>query len=267
MTTGERTLERVRHDLKFRIATVVGNERITPRMARVTLTAPEFAQFRSDAYDDHVKLFIVPQGAQLSAPERGPNGLIFPEGTPKPDARDYTPRSFDPAAEELVIDFVLHGDGPAANWADAAKPGDTIGVGGPRASFVVRGAFDWYLLAGDDTALPAIGRRIEELPAGAKVSAFIEVEDGAEEQGFDTAADVNVTWLYRQDASAPWLLDAVRAAPLPEGTGYAFIAGESSVSVALRDYFVGERGLDPDFVKAAGYWRRGEADFDDGHAH
>jgi len=258
--------ERVRHELRFRIAEVVRNERLTPRMARITLTHPDFENFVSLAYDDHVKLFFAAPGETLVMPTPGPNGLVFPEGAPRPEGRDYTPRSFDTGRREVVIDFVLHGDGPAAGWAEAAGPGATVGVGGPRASFVVRGDFDYYLLAGDDTALPAIGRRIEELPAAAQVHAFIEVEDAAERQSFGGPADQRITWLYRTVGTTS-LLDAVRAAELPRGIGYGFIAGEAAMSAALREHLVTERGFDPDHVKAAGYWRRGDADFYDGHAH
>ena len=259
----ERTTERVRHELKFRIAEVVRNERITPRMARVTLRHADFATFRSDAYDDHVKLFFARDGEPLLAPVAGPNGLDFPGGI-RPEGRDYTPRRFDLARGELVVDFVLHGDGPAASWAAKAVPGDTVGVGGPRASFVVHGDYDWYLLAGDETALPAIGRRIEELPKGASVLAVIEIADEAERQVFHTAAHLELRWVLRNEGAS--LVDAVRAAKLPPGTGYAFIAGESTVSHALRDDLIA-RGVSPDFIKAAAYWRRGEADFYDGHQH
>jgi len=259
------TVERVRHELKFRIAEVVSNERLTPRMARITLRHPDFAAFPSAAYDDHVKLFFPMPGAPLVMPERGPNGLIWPEGVERPEGRDYTPRSFSHARAEVVIDFVLHGDGPAASWAEQAKPGDTLGIGGPRGSFVVKGDFDFYLLAGDETALPAIGRRIEELPAGAKIVAFIEIADPAERQSFDAKADLELHWLERSTGAS--LLDAVTSATLPSGAGYAFIAGESAVSSAIREHLVTDRGLDPDCIKAAGYWRQGEADHYDGHSH
>ena len=259
-----RTTERVRHELRFRIAKVVSNERITPRMARITLHDPDFASFRSDAYDDHVKLFFARAGETLEFPVPGPNGLDFPSGI-RPEGRDYTPRSFDTSKSELVIDFVLHGEGPAASWAAAARPGDTVGVGGPRASFIVRGEYDWYLLAGDDTALPAIGRRIEELPKGASIFAFIEVADERERQIFHTAANLELRWVFRGEAGK--LVEVVRAATIPPGTGYAFVAGESSTSAAIRDYLIDERGMNPDFIKAAGYWRAGESDFYDGHHH
>lgn len=258
-----RTTERVRHELRFRIASVVSSERITPRMARITLHDPDFSRFRSDAYDDHVKLFFARPGERLELPVAGPNGLDFP-GT-RPEGRDYTPRSFDTGKAEVVIDFVLHGEGPAASWAAAAQPGDTVGMGGPRASFVVRGDYDWYLLAGDDTALPAIGRRIEELPRGANVLAFIEVADEAERQIFHTPANLELRWVFR--SAGERLTEALRRAALPPGTGYAFIAGESAASAQIRDYLIDERGVHPDNIKAAGYWRAGEADFYDGHQH
>lgn len=263
----ERRVERVRHDLRFRIAEVVRNQRITPRMARVTLALPEFESFRSDAYDDHVKLFFPPPGAALVMPRPGPNGLVFPEGVPRPEARDYTPRRIDRTRGEVEIDFVLHGEGPATAWAAGAEPGDKLGVGGPRASFVVHGTYDWYLLAGDETALPAIGRRLEELPQGARAVAFLEVANAAERQDLATAADLELHWLLREDPGTPSLPAAVAAAGLPDGTGYAFVAGEAGMAAALRAHLVAERSFDPEYVKAAGYWRLGEADFYDGHAH
>ncbi len=259
-----RTTERIRHELRFRLATVVRNERLTPRMARLTLHSPDFAQFRSDAHDDHVKLFFAPPGEVLRAPAVGANGLAFPDGL-RPAGRDYTPRRFDRDRCELVVDFVLHGDGPAALWATSAAPGDTIGVGGPRASFVLRDAYEWYLLAGDETALPAIGRRIEELPDSAIAIAIIEIADAGERQIFHTPAHLELRWVFRDEGGT--LLDAVRHAVLPAGRGHAFVAGESAVAAALRTHLIEDRGLPRDQVRAAGYWRRGEADFDDGHAH
>ncbi len=257
--------ERIRHELKFRLAEVVSNERLTPRMARVTLSHPDFTSFPSAAYDDHVKLFFPPAGGSLAMPTPGPNGLEWPAGAPRPEGRDYTPRRFDTARGEVVIDFVLHEGGVASAWAERAGPGDQLGIGGPRASFVVREGFDYYVLVGDETALPAIGRRIEELPTGARIVAFIEIADPGERQAFHAAAELDVTWVERSTGAA--LLDAVRSATLPSGTGYIFIAGEASTSTSIREHFVNECGHDPDLVKAAGYWRRGESDFYDGHQH
>lgn len=262
------TVERVRHELKFRIASVISNTRITPKMARIVLHSPGFEGFQSLAYDDHVKLFFAPENGELVMPVPGPNGPELPEGVERPEGRDYTPRYFDAASNQLTVDFVIHGDGIATRWAERASPGDKVGVGGPRGSFVVKGQADFYLLAGDDTALPAIGRRIEELPEGAKVLAFVEVDSDAERQKFQTASELDLTWITR-DPSRPGsrLVEHVEAAALPEGNGYAFIAGESDMSKRLRTHLVEQCGFHPDHVKAAGYWRAGDANFYDGHEH
>jgi NADPH-dependent ferric siderophore reductase len=178
----------------------------------------------------------------------------------RPAARDYTPRRYDAAANTLVIDFVLHGDGPAATWAARARPGDFLGVGGPRGSFIVPDDFDWYLLAGDETALPAIGRRLEELPAGARAIVVAEVANAAEEQRFGTNARVETHWLHRAGAEPGHhllLQQAIAKISLPSGEGYAWVAAEAGTAKALRRYLVDQRGLPKDRVKAAAYWKHG----------
>ena len=127
-------------------------------MRRITLGDEQLESFVSAGADDHVKLFF---------PANGDARPSFGEGdTERSPARDFTPRTFDVAAGELVVDFVLHGEGPAATWAAAAEPGWLLGQAGPRGSHVVSDDFAWYLLVGDDAALPAIGRRLDELPPG-----------------------------------------------------------------------------------------------------
>jgi NADPH-dependent ferric siderophore reductase len=191
-------------------------------------------------------------------PTPSPNGPVYPEGVQRPAARDYTPRRYDAAANALTIDFVLHGDGPATVWVAQARAGDFLGVGGPRGSLIVPDDFDWYLLAGDETALPAIGRRLEELPAGARASVVVEVADADEEQHFDTQARVEKHWLHRDDALGGSLLKkAIAGLSLPSGDGYAWVATEAATAKALRRHLVDERGLRRDRVKAAAYWKRG----------
>jgi NADPH-dependent ferric siderophore reductase len=270
MTQHSRVVERVRHELKFRVAKVVKSARITPQMARITLTSEDFESFVSLAYDDHCKVFFPEKGTtDFPVPTSGENGLVFPDGK-RPEVRDYTPRHYDNAARTLTLDFVLHGDGPASGWAEAARPGDTIGIGGPRGSFVVRGDFDWYLLVGDETALPAISRRLEELPRDARAIAVIEIADNGEIQKIDAPDGAEIHWLSREGAEPgdlERLLGAVQRLELPQGDGYVFVAGESKMSKAVRQHMVDERGHHPDWVKAAGYWQAGSEDFDDGHAH
>src|SRR5690606_36370250 len=141
-------------------------------------------------------------------------------------------------------------------------------IGGPRGSMVVPFAFDWYLLVGDETALPAIGRRIEEMPEGAKAIAILEVDNPAEEQSFASNADLTLHYVHRNgDPAGPTtvLADAVTSTAFPEGVAYAYVAGEVTMSHAVRDHLTSERGFNPEYIKAAGYWRYGVADAQEDH--
>jgi NADPH-dependent ferric siderophore reductase len=259
--TTVRTARRVRHETKMRLLQVREVSRLTPKMVRVVLGSEALAGFVSAAHDDHVKLFFPQPGHDKPVlPTPTPNGPVYPEGAARPAARDYTPRRYDPAANTLTIDFVLHGEGPAATWAAQARPGQFLGVGGPRGSFIVPDDFDWYLLAGDETAVPAIGRRLQELPAGTRVIAVVEVADAGEEQKLDTRAKLEMHWLHRTGAEAGNHLLLQRALTefvLPPGEGYAWVAAEASAAKALRRYLVDQRGLPKDRVKAAAYWKQG----------
>jgi NADPH-dependent ferric siderophore reductase len=256
-------ITRIRHELRSRLAQVRSAERLTPGMIRVVLDGEDLDGFFSAAHDDHVKLFFPQPGEEKPVmPVLGPNGPVFAEGALRPIARDYTPRRFDAAARLLTIDFALHAEGPASDWARQARTGQYLGLGGPRGSFVVADDFDWYLLAGDETALPAIARRLEELPAGTKALAVIEVADKAEEQPLATRAEADIAWLHRNGAAAGdarRLLDAISGLTLPAGDGYAWIAAESEVAKILRRHLIDDRGLRKDWLKAAGYWRLGAA--------
>ena len=255
----DRVARRVRHEVKRRMLQVRDVHPLTPKMLRVTLAGDDLTGFVSAAHDDHVKLFFPPPGEEKPAmPTLTPNGPVYPDGMPRPAARDYTPRRYDAAANTLIIDFVLHGDGPAASWAAQARPDQFLGVGGPRGSFIVPDDFDWYAFVGDETALPAIGRRLEELPAGTRAIIVAEVADAGERQNFVTRANLETHWLYRDGAGPGTLLrDATAQLKLPGGDGYTWIAAEAATAKALRRLLVEERSLRKDRVKAAAYWKQG----------
>jgi NADPH-dependent ferric siderophore reductase len=269
MTRTDLNVERVRHDLKMRALTVASVERIAGLLARVTFTGDDLHDFVSASFDDHVKLFFPEDPSQPPAlPTAGPDGVKFPEGAPKPAARDYTPRRYDTARKELVIDFVLHGDGPASTWAEQAAPGQQLGIGGPRGSFVVPTGFDWHVLIGDETALPAIARRLEELPASAQALVLIEVPDASNEIPLATAAQASVRWLHRNGTAAGYstlLLEAARELTLPPGEGYAWVAAESAAAKAVREIMVAQHGVDKSRIRAASYWKRGAVAVHESH--
>jgi NADPH-dependent ferric siderophore reductase len=248
----ERTPYRVRHETKRRRLVVKDIRTLSPHMIRVTLGGDELAGFVSLGFDDHIKLFF----PDAVSDERDVNG------DPKPVSRDYTPRRHDVAANTLEIDFALHEAGPATQWAEQARPGDVLNIGGPRGSLVIPTGFDWHLLIGDDTALPAIGRRLAELPRNARAVVLAEVDGAADEIPFEHAADASITWVHRNGAetgSPHRLADALRALALPDGDYYAWVACESLTAKALRAQLVADIGANPKWVRAAGYWRRGTA--------
>ncbi len=200
-------------------------KRITPHMARITFGGEDLADFATWP-DQQVKLcFPKPGQAVPRLPKPSADGdvmrwyqsyLAIPEHE-RPWMRSYTIRAYHPQRNMIDIDFVLHGDaGSATRWAQSAKPGDTLGMVGPSASYSrPLGRSDWLLLAGDETALPAIGTLIESLPQDARAVAYIEVIDAAEEQRFETRGEVTVHWVHRGEVPAgrsDVLVEAVRGA-------------------------------------------------------
>ncbi|MGE8066040.1 siderophore-interacting protein [Pseudomonas sp. NPDC089569] len=251
-------IHRVMHEIKRRRLQVLRVVDLTPRMRRITLGGPELAGFISLGTDDHVKLLFAQNAQEQATLETLELGAGKDHG-PMPAMRDYTPRRYDPQTLELDIDFVLHGDGPASTWAEQATPGQFLHIGGPRGSMIVPDMFDSYLLIGDETALPAIARRLEGLAANRRALVIVEVENGKEQQVLESAAQVNVIWVLREGGK-DHLLTTVRQIKVPSGNLYAWVATESKASRQIRRVLLDEHGLDEQFVKAVGYWRRDDTD-------
>ncbi|SCY27912.1 siderophore-interacting protein [Pseudomonas sp. NFACC37-1] len=246
------TIHRVSHEIKRRRLQVLRVVDLTPRMRRITLGGPELAGFASLGTDDHVKL-LFPQNAEEQAALDNFNPSEGKAQGPMPEMRDYTPRRYDLDTLELDIDFVLHGDGPASTWAAQAAPGQYLNIAGPRGSMIVPDIFDSYLLVGDETALPAIARRLEGLAPNRR-ALVVEVENGAEQQILQSPAQVQVIWVLREGRQDN-LLRTVQQLEMPGGKLYAWVATESKVSRQIRKVLLEEKGLDQDFVKAVGYWK------------
>lgn len=260
-------IERLRHELKLRVLTVVRTENLTAHMRRITLAGSDLESFVSPAHDDHVKLFFPAPGDThpvLPTLGKGANPIEYAEGA-RPVARNYTPRRYDPVKGELEIDFVLHGDGPASSWAAQAAVGHTLGVGGPRGSMVVPLGFDWYVLVGDQTALPAIARRLEQLPAGARAMAVIETVDDGEQVALESQAQVEVHWVGRNGRSGALLLEELQAIALPQdGDGYVWVACEHAQVKSLRSHFI-DAGVPKQHLHVASYWKHGAAEHHEHH--
>lgn len=229
------TIERVRHDLKLREVTVARINRVSPGFASITFQGDALADFMSLSFDDHVK-------------------FMFNDTNGEPVRRDYTPRRFDRDAREIDIEFALHGHGGAAEWARNATIGQSAIIGGPRGSMILPLAMDWHLLIGDDSALPAVTRRLEELPAGARVVAVLLV-DAADRRTFATRADARIHWVDSDDA----LLQVLKDLPLQPGAGLAWGGGEAALMARVRQVLV-ETGMPRQAAKVSAYWKRGVAD-------
>ncbi|AKN72012.1 MULTISPECIES: siderophore-interacting protein [Streptomyces] len=248
----------VRKPRKPHTAQVVRTERLTPHMQRVVLGGEGLAGFAADTCTDHyVKLLFGPEGVTYPEPfdlER--IRAEFPREQ-WPVTRTYTVRAWDPVQRELTLDFVVHGDeGLAGPWALRAQPGETVRFLGPGGAYAPDPAADWHLLVGDESALPAIARALETLPAGARTHAFVEVSGPEEEQKIDT--EVRVVWLHRGDRPVgEALLEAVRGLEFPEGRLHAFVHGEAGFVKELRRLLRVERQIPREDLSISGYWRLG----------
>ncbi|AXT45943.1 MULTISPECIES: siderophore-interacting protein [Chromobacterium] len=261
MTTPELTVQRLRHPLRFRLLQVRAIRSLGPKLLRVTLGGEELAGFTTASFDDHLKVFFPEHpDAKPALPALVDETLIYPEGQPRPTARDYTPCRFDPERLELDLEFVLHDAGPATSWAAQAKPGQYLGIGGPRGSLVIPAAFDWHLLIGDESALPAIRRRLAELPPAAKVIALLQTSEADQRCELPEHPNADVRWVHQDaEAAEPALLAALKPLTLPAGEGFVWAAGEYHAIRAVRQHLREERGIDKSRIRAASYWREGKA--------
>jgi NADPH-dependent ferric siderophore reductase len=228
-----RRVVRVRHEPRRRELDVAAVDRLSPGFLGITFTGESLADFVSDSFDDHVKFLVPDAGGTLVG-------------------RDYTPRRFSRADRTLRIEFAMHGDGHVDRWARQAAVGQRVTVGGPRGSMIIPTDYAWHLLAGDSSALPAICRRLEDLPADAHA---IVVVHAAEEdrRELSSAARLEIRWVSTAEA----LVTAIRELPLAAGEGFAWAAGEAAVMARLRQVLLQDRHHPREAMRVASYWKRG----------
>lgn len=244
----------------FREVRLVSNVAIAPRIRRLTFTGDDVARFGSET-DIHVRMYFPPEGLETPEwPRPGADGrTVWPEEGRRPEVRYYTVRRYDPARREITIDFIMHDDeGPGSAFAARATPGAIAGMAGP----VGRAAppATWTLLAGDETALPAIARILETMPRDAAGAAFIEVENASDEIALDAPPGVALRWLHRRGVPAgasDLLVSAVRSAPLPaDARAFAWVACEHAAARAIRKHLRDGRKMPRDRHLVVAYWER-----------
>ncbi|HEY1627670.1 MAG TPA: siderophore-interacting protein [Streptosporangiaceae bacterium] len=247
-----------------RRAEVVSVERITPRLVSVKVGGEAMSAFRIEAPTSHIKVFL-PAGGQttLVLPEYSPDGPVWPEAGERPSVRTYTPRRFDETSQTLEVQFVLHGAGPASEWAERAKPGDQLAIGGPGGRFSLDQSIERWWIAGDESAIPAVGTLLDALPASAIADVHLEVAGPDDEIELPTAAKATVGWHKRREPDA-WgeeLYEAATAGPDPEAK--VWVACEAAAMRRIRRYLVAERNLPARELVTRGYWRLGAANHPD----
>lgn len=248
-------------------AEVVSTERITPKMVRIVLSAPGGGPLALDPAgntDAYVKVILPRPGSGVVEPFDMEEVKARIPAEDWPVMRTYTIRWFDAETGRVALDFVVHsGEGIAGPWAEHAKPGDQVQVAGPGGAYAPDPEADWHLLVGDESALPAIATALEAMPEGAKVHAFIEVADPAEEQTLLTAAHAQVRWIHRSEATGGPGEDLVRAVTeleFPPGRVHAFVHGDAMTVKELRSWLRFTKEVPRQDLSISGYWRRGNND-------
>lgn len=243
---------------------VVSVSRINPRLVSVRVSGDALQGFQVDAPTAHIKVFLPLPGQDAPLlPEFLPEGQTIPEDA-RPAVRTYTPRRFDPATRTLEVQFVLHGAGPASEWAERASVGDKLAVAGPGGRFVMDSTAGHWWIAGDESAIPAVGTLLEALPDAATADVHLEVAGPEDELEFPSLAKTTITWHHRRapDAWGAELDEAARGAAIPDGTR-VWVACEAAAMRGIRRHFLAERGLPASSLVTRGYWRLGEANHPD----
>lgn len=247
--TGAR-LEPRRNELVFRSATLAERTFLTPSYVRLRLEGTDLRGFDSPGADDHIRVFFPagPLDDLRSAP-----------------SREYTPVDWDAGSGRLDIDIALHGAGVGSRWAQDAPIGAPVGVGGPRGSMVLVGRPDAWLLAGDETAVPAIRRFASAMDDDAVGRIAVEVPDAAHDLPVHAPAGVEVVHLHRGtrpagEELADWL-DALDVEERPVGCVFGFVAAEQSIVRAGRALLLDRWTGDPGATVVKGYWKRGTAEY------
>lgn len=240
---------------------------VTPHYIRIILTGDQLDVFKHTTVGDNNKIFIPPTGVnEIHFPDFDFENRkwLMPAPEVAPAIRTYTHRAIDLDKKELTIDFVHHGDGgPASSWAIHAKTGDTLGVTMRTEPTVLFPEADWYLLAGDATAIPVLSAILEKLPDTATGTAIIEVHGPEDEQELYTASQVTIQWLHNpHPESGSTLSEAVKAIPLPEAstTVFGYVAAEFASVKAIRNYLRKEKAWTKEELYAYSYWKAGVAE-------
>ena len=245
------------------VLTVLSREQLSPHTVRLTAGGPGFEALRMNEFTDkYAKVIFADPGLGLTPPY---DLAALRESLPpeqRPVTRTYTLRRADEQQQQVTIDFVVHGDaGIAAPWAASAEPGDLLTMSGAGGAYRPDPDCDWYLLAGDESALPAICSALEALPDDARGVAYLETSDPGEYLDAKPPQGLEINWLHRDEpGSQPQLLaGAIVAGPWLSGRADVFAHGERESMKAVRAALKTRLG-DGDQLSLSGYWAAGRTE-------
>ena len=245
---------------RFRRVEVRDVERLSSRLTRVTLAGPELEGFTVPEPAASVRLLLPPPGSdELTMPVWNGNEFLLPSGG-RPVIRTFTPLRFESASPSLDLEIVVHGDGAASRWAEAAKAGSVAAVSGPGRGYTVDRRAQEFLLAGDETARPAIGQLLEVLPPERPVRVLLEIAHPDARLVLPQHPRATVEWneLGRVSAPGDALVAAVTNAEIPRGAR-VWVAGEAAAVQRIRRHLFQERGLSRRDATVRGYWKHGRS--------
>ena len=240
---------------------------LTPSMIRITFGGEQLAGFHYAGPASHLQVFLPDsETGEMVLPVKGPDGNAFPQVRSLPPSRAYTPRRWKPEKLELDIEVALHDHGPGAAWASCVKEGDVAVISGRSGgAYFPDVSVDWHVIAGDETALPAIGTLLDVLPSSMRVYVLAEMRDEKEELDLESAAEMQARWLHRSTGQIPGraLADALKTIELPQGKGRIWVSCEASIMREIRRHCIEARGLDRSMIRTQGYWKAGKSNHPD----
>lgn len=245
---------------RFRAASVVATRHRTPTLVRVTLGGPDLEGLDPGLPGASVRLLLPRPGAHGPAPVTW-NGNEFLEADGRrPPIRTLTPLGVDAEALTLDVEVVLHGDAPLSRWAEGAVPGDAVAVSGTGRGYTVDPGAGRFLVAGDESAVPAISTVLPALPADAHVDVVVEHRAGTEVVELPDHPGATIRWVPRPEGAAPGdaLVPAVEATTVPPDTR-VWAAGEAAAVQRIRRHLVEVVGLPRSQAVVRGYWKHGRA--------
>jgi NADPH-dependent ferric siderophore reductase len=230
---------------------------LTPHMVRVTLAGPELAGFPVPEPAASVRLLIPSAGRpELVIPEWNGNEFLLPDGQ-RPIIRTFTPRCYRPDDIEIDLDIVIHEGGATSTWAASASPGAPAAISGPGRGYDIDPTASAFLLAGDETAIPAIAQLLEALPEDRSIRVLIEITHAEARLALHEHPHATVEWLNLLAGEAPGtsLIATVEEAELVEGTKL-WVAGEAAAMHKIRRHLFKVRGLPRSDATVRGYWKK-----------